>query len=79
MNGRAGKMADAPPRRYVAGSRSDYYLLLDERSDQIFAARLTAHIGAAHENNGLVAGSLPEIWMDHTGRQVWYVFGSSGG
>jgi len=71
------------PHRYVSGPHSrDYYLLLDEQSDYIFATRLAARICEARgicdeQHAGLAAASLPEIWMDDTEKQVWYVFGAS--
>jgi hypothetical protein len=66
---------NALQRHYVAGSHSDYYLLLDEQSDRIFTARLAEHIREAQGVDPV--GGLPEIWMDHKGRRVWYVFHAS--
>ena len=69
----------AAPHCYVSGPHSrDYYLLLDEQSDHIFAMRLAAHIretrGARGEDADLATAKLPEIWMDDTEQVVWYVF-----
>ena len=63
-------------RHFVVGSHSDYYLLLDEQSDRIFAARLAEHVREAHD---VTVGGPPEIWMDHKRRRVWYVFDASLG
>jgi hypothetical protein len=71
MNG--GEMRE---RHFVVGSHSDYYLLLDEQSDRIFTSRLAEHMREAHDIDP-AAGGLPEIWMDHKGRRVWYVFQAS--
>jgi hypothetical protein len=58
---------------YISGPHSgDYYLLLDEQSEHIFATRLAAHIRQAPA--GLGAATLPEIWIDETRKQVWYLF-----
>jgi DNA-binding ferritin-like protein len=70
------------PHWYVSGPHSsDYYLLLDEQSDYIFATRLTEHIREASsirdERAGLATASLPEIWIDHTEMHVWYVFAAA--
>jgi DNA-binding ferritin-like protein len=67
---------------YVSGPHSrDYYLLLDEQSDHIFATRLAARIrearGICDEHAGLATTSAPEIWMDDTEKQVWYFFEAS--
>ena len=56
-------------QRYVSGPHSgDYYLLLDERSDCIFATRLAEHAREA------AAAGLLEMWIDDSDHQVWYVF-----
>jgi hypothetical protein len=59
----------------------DYYLLLDEQADNIFAMRLAAHMREAGcicaEYAHPVAASRLEIWMDDAGKQVWYVFEGS--
>ena len=67
------------PGCYVSGPHSrDYYLLLDEQSDHLFALRLSAHIcearGICGEAASLAAANLPEIWIDDANRVVWYVF-----
>ena len=55
--------------RFVSGPHSgDYYLLLDERSDCIFATRLAEHAREA------ATGGLLEMWIDDSDHQVWYVF-----
>jgi DNA-binding ferritin-like protein len=64
---------------YISGPHSgDYYLLLDERSDYIFARRLAEHIreasGICDERAGLATASLLEMWIDDTEKHVWYVF-----
>jgi len=70
---------------YISGPHSrDYYLLLDEQSDHIFATRLAAHLRDAHgicdEHAGLATARLREIWTDDIKKHVWYVFeaGRSG-
>jgi hypothetical protein len=65
----------------ISGPHSrDYYLLLDEQSDYIFAMRLAARIrearGICDEHAGLAA-RLPEIWIDDAEKHVWYVFEAS--
>jgi len=70
------------PYCYISGPHSrDYYLLLDEQSDYIFATRLAARIrearGICDERAGLATASLPEIWIDDTEKHVWYVFEAS--
>jgi len=59
----------------------DYYLLLDEQSDSIFATRLAEHIreasGGGDERAGPATASLLEMWIDDTDKHVWYLFGSS--
>jgi starvation-inducible DNA-binding protein len=67
------------PHQYISGPHSgDYYLLLDERSDYIFATRLAEYIREAiascDERAGLATPSLLEIWMDDTEKHVWYLF-----
>jgi hypothetical protein len=67
------------PHGYLSGPHSsDYYLLLDEQSDYLFATRLAEHIREASsicdERAGLATASLPEIWIDHAEMHVWYVF-----
>ena len=65
---------EGAPQRYVSGPHSgDYYLLLDERSDCIFAKRL-----AEHAREAVTAGLL-EVWMDDNDKQVWYVFQAGRG
>jgi hypothetical protein len=66
-------------QRYLSGPHSgDYYLLLDERSGHIFAARLSEHIreasGICGERSGLAIANLLEMWIDETEKRVWYVF-----
>ena len=51
---------------FIPGPHSDYYLLMDEPSDHIFAIRLAAHIREG--------GGMPEIWIDDGSKRVWYVF-----
>ena len=54
--------------RHISGPHSgDYYLLLDEQAEHIFDTRLAEHSREAH-------GSLLEMWIDDTDKQVWYVF-----
>jgi hypothetical protein len=67
------------PRCYVSGPHPrDYYLLLDEQADHIFATRLAAHVrearGTSDEHADLPAARLLEIWMDDAEKQIWYVF-----
>ena len=67
------------PACYISGPHSrDYYLLLDEQSDHIFAMRLAAHVrearGISDEHADLPTARLLEIWMDDTEKQIWYVF-----
>jgi hypothetical protein len=67
------------PHRYISGPHSgDYYLLLDEQSDYIFATRLAEHIreasGICDERAGPATASLLEMWIDDTERHVWYLF-----
>jgi DNA-binding ferritin-like protein len=67
---------------YISGPHSrDYYLLLDEQSDHIFATRLAAHIrdarGICDERAGLATARLLEIWTDDIKKHVWYVFEAS--
>jgi hypothetical protein len=65
------------PYWYISGPHSaDYYLLLDERSDYIFATRLAEHIREASgicDDAGL-GTSLLAMWIDDTDKHVWYVF-----
>jgi DNA-binding ferritin-like protein len=72
----------AAPHWYISGPHArDYYLLLDEQSDHIFATRLAAHIrearGVRDERADLATANLREIWMDDTKQVVWYVFDAS--
>jgi hypothetical protein len=65
--------------KYVSGPHSsDYYLLLDEQSECIFAARLAEHIreanGSRDEGAALPTAGLLEMWIDDTDKRVWYVF-----
>jgi len=67
------------PHRYISGPHSgDYYLLLDEQSDYIFATRLAEHIREAgsicDERAGPATAGLLEMWIDDTDKRVWYVF-----
>jgi starvation-inducible DNA-binding protein len=67
------------PHWHISGPHSrDYYLLVDEQSDYIFAMRLAAHIrearGICDEHADLATAGLPEIWIDDTNKHVWYVF-----
>jgi hypothetical protein len=67
------------PRWYVSGPHSgDYYLLQDEQSDHIFAARLAEHIrdasGSCDECADFATASLAEIWIDDIEKHLWYVF-----
>jgi len=67
------------PHRYISGPHcGDYYLLLDERSDHIFATRLAEHIREASsicdERAGPAAASLLEMWIDNAEKHVWYLF-----
>jgi len=58
----------ATPHQHVSGPHaSDYYLLLDEQSDCIFALRFATQIQEAH-------GVLPEIWIDESEQVIWYVW-----
>ena len=57
------------PHSYISGPHaSDYYLLQDEESACIFATRLAER---AREASGI---GLLEMWIDDTGKRVWYVF-----
>jgi starvation-inducible DNA-binding protein len=51
---------------------------MDDQSDCIFATRLAEHIreasGICDERAGLATASLLEMWIDDTGKHVWYVF-----
>jgi len=74
--------AEATPHRYLSGPHfRDYYLLLDEQADHIFAVRLAAHIrevhGIGNEHADRAAARLLEIWVDDTEKHVWYVFEAS--
>jgi hypothetical protein len=67
------------PQRYVSGPHSgDYYLLLDEQSDHIFATRLAEHAreasGVRDGHTGPVTASLLEMWIDDAEKKVWYLF-----
>jgi len=67
---------------YISGPHSsDYFLLLDEQSEHIFAMRLAAHIrdarGSCDPHVDLVTASLPEIWIDDMNKRLWYVFENS--
>jgi hypothetical protein len=67
------------PRRYVSGPHSgDYFLLLDEQSDCIFAARLAERMceagGICDEHAGPPTSGLLEMWVDEADKHVWYVF-----
>jgi hypothetical protein len=69
------------PHRYVSGPHSsDYYLLLDEQADHIFATRLAEHMREAicDERTGLATASLLEIWIDESEMHVWYIFEARG-
>ena len=66
-------------RWYVSGPHSsDYYLLLDEQSDCIFATRLAEHVREASricdEGAGLATANLLEMWIDDSEMRVWYIF-----
>jgi hypothetical protein len=70
------------PHRYISGPHSpDYYLLLDERSDHIFAMRLATHVretrGICVEHADPATACLLEIWIDDAQKHVWYVFEAS--
>ena len=70
-------------QRYISGPHSgDYYLLLDEQSDYIFATRLAEHIREAsatcEERAAPASASLLEMWIDDTDKLVWYVFQACG-
>jgi hypothetical protein len=70
---------DGGTPRYISGPHSsDYYLLLDEQADCIFATRLAEHIreasGICDERAGLATARLLEMWIDDTQKQVWYLF-----
>jgi hypothetical protein len=65
--------------RYISGPHfPDYYLLLDEEADQIFAMRLAMHAHEAGDMCGLRGGvasaSLVEICVDDAANCIWYVF-----
>jgi hypothetical protein len=67
------------PQWYVSGPHSgDYYLLLDEQSDRIFATRLAEHArqarGVRDERASPATASLREMWIDEAEKQVWYLF-----
>ena len=63
------------PGWYVSGPHPDYYLLLDEEAELIFADRLAAHVREARrEHADLAQDSLFEIWIDDATKDVWYVF-----
>jgi hypothetical protein len=63
---------EVKPHWYISGPHPrDYYLLLDEQSDHLFAMRLAAHVREAPAG---LATALPEIWIDDTEKQVWYLF-----
>jgi DNA-binding ferritin-like protein len=69
----------ATPHRYISGPHfRDYYLLLDEQADHIFATRLAARSrearGICDEHADLATARLLEIWIDDTEKQIWYVF-----
>ena len=79
MARRAFASCSLPKSWYVSGPHfRDYYLLLDERADHIFAMRLASHIrearGICDEHAHLATASLLEIWVDDTEKHVWYVF-----
>ena len=66
------------PHWYVSGPHSsDYYLLLDDESGQLFETRLAEHIREASslrdERAGRAIPSLLEMWIDDE-KHVWYVF-----
>jgi DNA-binding ferritin-like protein len=68
------------PHWFISGPHSgDYYLLLDEQSDSIFATRLAERIREAicDRRAGPATASLPQIWIDDTEKHVWYVFEAS--
>jgi len=65
--------------RYVSGPHfSDYYLLLDEEADHIFAMRLATRAREARgmwdSRAGVATASLVEICVDDAVNCVWYVF-----
>jgi len=65
--------------RYISGPHfPDYYLLLDEAADQIFAMRLATHAREAgcscDLQGGAASASLLEICIDDAVNCVWYVF-----
>jgi DNA-binding ferritin-like protein len=67
------------PHWYVSGPHSgDYYLLLDEQSDRIFATRLAEHArqasGVRDDRAGPATASLLEMWIDDAEKKVWYLF-----
>ena len=66
------------PHHYLSGPHAgDYYLLLDEQSDCIFATRLAEHIreasGTCAESARPATASLLEMWIDDA-NNVWYLF-----
>ena len=70
---------EGTPHRYVSRPHpSDYYLLLGEQSDAIFATRLAEHAreanGVCDEGAGPATASLLAMWIDDTDKQVWYLF-----
>jgi hypothetical protein len=69
-------MKAAEMHAYISGPHSDYYLLLDEQADHIFAMRLAEHVREARGSFNCVGvmSGVVEIWIDDSSKQVWYVF-----
>lgn len=67
---------------YVSGPHSsDYYLLLDDQSECLFAARLAERIREANDvceaKHAWATASLLEMWIDDGEMRVWYLFGGA--
>ena len=72
----------AAPHLYISGPHSsDYFLLLDDESQQIFAMRLAARVRDVRESCdpqvGTVTVSFPEILIDDANQHLWYIFEKS--
>ena len=67
---------DEMPGWYISGPhRGDYYLLLDEEAELIFASRLSAHLREARGIHAdLTTNGRFEIWIDDSTKDVWYIF-----
>lgn len=74
------RLAELAPSMHcrVSGPHPDYYLLMDEQAEAIFASRLAARRREANvvcdARDAAAAADLIDIWIDEGEKHVWYVF-----